>query len=57
MDSQLSGAVNGLTRCSVSSGKGISTNVSEESIEAIVSEVGGTTGRPYFVTWHNSDSR
>lgn len=57
MDSQLSGAVNGLTRCSVSSGKGISMNVSEESIEAIVSEVGGTTGRPYFVTWHNSDSR
>jgi hypothetical protein len=57
VDSQLSGAVSGSTKCRVSSGKGISMNVSEGSIDARVSVTGGTTGRPYLVTVHNSASR
>ena len=50
VDSQLSGAVSGSIRCSVSSGKGISTKVSGDSIDANVSETGGTSGKPYLVT-------
>lgn len=50
VDSQLSGAVSGSTRWSVSSGKGILMKVSDGSIEANVSETGGNTGKPYFVT-------
>lgn len=57
VDSQFSGAVSGSTRCNVSSGKGISMNDSGESIDAKVSETGGTSGRPYLVTWHSSVSR
>jgi hypothetical protein len=50
VDSQLSGAVNGSIRCRVSSGKGISTKVSGDSIDARVSETGGTVGKPNLVT-------
>jgi len=57
VDSQLSGAVNGSTRCNVSSGNGISMKDSEASIDAKVSETGGATGTPYLVTWHSSASR
>jgi hypothetical protein len=57
VDSQLSGAVSGSIRCSVSSGKGMSTKVSGDSIDARVSDTGGVVGRPNLVTWHNSASR
>jgi hypothetical protein len=50
VDSQLSGAVSGSIRCRVSSGKGISTKVSGDSIDASVSETGGTVGKPNLVT-------
>jgi hypothetical protein len=50
VDSQLSGAVSGSIRCSVSRGKGVSTKVSGDSIDARVSETGGVFGKPNFVT-------